>query len=130
MPDFWPTRRGPDAFSMAGKAAHIRVPYELLDDYCDDYDKATPGRSLSKQLRAADWYEHARAIRHTVSQNFRFDFSRYKPENFPITWSGISMTPELHEKASLSPRSGRRSGYEFFVAMRSFAKALPEPSIT
>jgi hypothetical protein len=28
--------------------ALIRVPYELLDDYCEDYDKAQPGRSLSR----------------------------------------------------------------------------------
>jgi hypothetical protein len=52
--------------------ALIRAPYELLDDYCADYDKASPGRFLSKELRAADWYEYARAIRHTVSHNFRF----------------------------------------------------------
>lgn len=37
-------------------------------------------------------------IRNTVSHNFRFDFSRYKPGQFPITWRGISLTADLHAK--------------------------------
>src|ERR1700730_16310915 len=74
--------------------ALIRVPFELLTDYCEDYDRATPGRKMIKELRDADWYEYARAIRNTVSHNFRFDFSRYNPEQFPITWRRISLTAD------------------------------------
>jgi hypothetical protein len=106
--------------------ALIRVPYELLDDYCEDYDKAVPGSSLARQLRTTDWFEYARAIRHTVSHNFRFDFSRYKAEKFPITWRGITLTPDLHGKAITFESFWHKSGYELFVAMRSFAEALPE----
>ncbi|WP_027515681.1 hypothetical protein [Bradyrhizobium sp. WSM1417] len=79
--------------------ALIRLPFELLGDYCEDYDRASPGRAMVQKLREADWYEYARAIRNTVSHNFRFDFSRYKPEQFPITWRGISLTTDLHGKA-------------------------------
>lgn len=106
--------------------ALIRVPYELLDDYCKDYDKATPGSSLSRQLRTADWFEYARAIRNTVSHNFRFDFSRYKPEYFPITWRGISLTADPHGKPITFESFWHKSGYELFVAMREFAEVLPE----
>lgn len=106
--------------------ALIRVPFELLGDYCEDYDQAAPGRTMMKEFLAADWYEYARAIRNTVSHNFRFDFSRYKPEQFPILWHGVSLTPDLHGKAITFGSFWHRSGYELFVAMRSFAKTLPE----
>jgi hypothetical protein len=104
----------------------VRVPFELLGDYCEDYDQVAPGRMMMKVLRAADWYEYARAIRNTVSHNFRFDFSKYKAEAFPITWCGISLTPDLHGKTITFESFWHKSGYELFVAMRSFAKTLPE----
>jgi hypothetical protein len=106
--------------------ALIRVPFELLGDYCEDYDQAAPGRMMMKELRAADWYEYARAIRNTVSHNFRFDFSKYKTEKFPISWCGVSLTPDLHGKTITFESFWHKSGYELFVAMRSFAKTLPE----
>jgi hypothetical protein len=81
---------------------------------------------MMKEFRAADWYEYARAIRNTVSHNFRFDFSRYKPEQFPILWRDISLTPDLHGTAISFESFWHKSGYELFVAMRSFAKTLPE----
>jgi hypothetical protein len=65
--------------------ALIRGPFELLGDYCEDYDQARPSRQMMNELRSADWYEYARAIRNTVSHNFRFDFSKYKADKFPIT---------------------------------------------
>lgn len=106
--------------------ALIRVPFELLGDYCEDYDRAGPGRTMVKQLRATDWYEYARAIRNTVSHNFRFDFSKYKAHQLPITWRGISLTAELDGKAISFESFWHRSGYELFVDMRAFAEALPE----
>ena len=33
--------------------ALIRVPFELLGDYCEDYDQAAPGRTLLGQLRSS-----------------------------------------------------------------------------
>ncbi|TWB62950.1 hypothetical protein FBZ94_103650 [Bradyrhizobium sacchari] len=106
--------------------ALIRVPYELLDDYCEDYDRSSPGSRMVKKLRDADWYEYARVIRNTVSHNFRFDFSRYKPEKFPITWRGISLTPDLDGKTITFESFWHKSGYELFVVMRDFARDLPE----
>lgn len=81
---------------------------------------------MMNELRAEDWYEYARAIRNTVSHNFRFDFSKYKVEKFPIAWRGISLTADLHGKAITFDSFWHKSGYELFVAMRSFAEALPE----
>ncbi|MGY8681275.1 hypothetical protein Q2941_26310 [Bradyrhizobium sp. UFLA05-153] len=81
---------------------------------------------MVKKLRDADWYEYARAIRNTVSHNFRFDFSQYKPEKFPITWRGIFLTPDLDGKTITFEPFWHKSGYELLVAMRDFAEALPE----
>jgi hypothetical protein len=106
--------------------ALIRVPFEVLGDYCEDYDKAAPGRHLKGTLRAADWYEYARAIRNTVSHNFRFDFSRYDKARFPIRWRGISLTADLHGKAITYETFWHKPGYELFLSMRGFAEALPE----
>ena len=105
--------------------ALIRVPFELLTDYCEDCDKETLGRNLTAQFRSAEWYEYARAIRNTVSHNFRFDFSRYKGR-FPITWRGISLTKELQGQAITYKSFWHKSGYELFVTMRDFADRLPE----
>jgi hypothetical protein len=109
--------------------ALIRVPFELLGDYCEDYDQAVPGGNMLKQLRTVDWYEYARAIRNTVSHNFRFDFSKYKAEKFPITWRDISLTADLHGKPITFESFWHKPGYELFVSMCSFAEALPELSI-
>ena len=106
--------------------ALIRVPFELLSDYGEDYDQAVPGRKLLNELRSADWYEYARAIRNTVSHNFRFDFSKYKADKFPIAWRGNSLTADLHGKAITYDSFWHKSGYELFVAMRSFAEILPQ----
>lgn len=108
--------------------ALIRVPLELLQDYCEDYDAAMPGTNLKNALRMADWYEYARAIRNTVSHNFRFDFSRYDKDRFPIRWRGITLTSDLHGKAITFESFWHKSGYELFLAMRGFAEALPEHS--
>ncbi|MGJ5134357.1 hypothetical protein [Bradyrhizobium oligotrophicum] len=106
--------------------ALIRVPFELLTDYCEDFDQVAPGQLLMNQLRSTDWYEYARAIRNTVSHNFRFDFSKYRPEKFPIAWRDISLTSDLHGKAITFESFWHKSGYELFAAMRSFAEKLPE----
>jgi hypothetical protein len=106
--------------------ALIRVPFELLGDYCEDYDRTSPGRSLVKKLRATDWYEYARAIRNTVSHNFRFDFSRYNKSQFPIAWRSMSLTYDLHGKAVTYESFWHKPGYELFLTMRAFADDLPE----
>lgn len=39
--------------------ALIRVPFELLSDYCEGFDRASPGSTMVKKLRDVDWYEYA-----------------------------------------------------------------------
>jgi hypothetical protein len=79
-----------------------------------------------KKLRAADWYEYARAIRNTVSHNFRFDFSRFKESQFPIMWRDITLTYDLHGQAITNESLWHKPGYELFLEMRDFAATLPE----
>jgi len=106
--------------------ALIRAPFELLSDYCEDYDKAELSRHLVKELHRADWYEFARIIRNTVSHNFRFRFSKHDKTRLPITWRGISLTADLEGKAMTYESFWHKSGYELFLEMRSFAEVLPE----
>jgi hypothetical protein len=113
-------------FVLTHLHALIRVPFELLDDFCQDYDKETRGAGLRAQFRSEDWYEYARAIRNTVSHNFRFDFSRYDNSHFPITWRGISLTADLHGKPITYETFWHKSGYELYLGMRSFAERLPD----
>jgi hypothetical protein len=106
--------------------ALIRGPFELLSDYCEDYDKAVPGGHLVADFHGAAWYDFARIIRNAVSHNFRFQFSKRDRSHLPITWHGISLTEELDGKAMTYESFWHRPGYELFLEMRAFAEALPE----
>jgi hypothetical protein len=107
--------------------ALVRAPFELLSDYCEDFDKAVPDSQLVTAFRAADWYEFARIIRNTVSHNFHFRFSKYDRSRLPIMWRGISLTADLEGKTMTYESFWHKPGYELFLAMRGFAEALPEP---
>jgi hypothetical protein len=106
--------------------ALIRVPFELLCDYCEDYDQAEPSRLLVNELRKTNWYEFARIIRNTVSHNFRFQFSKRDKALLPINWRGIALTAELEGTAITYDSLWHKSGYELFLEMRAFAEILPE----
>ncbi|HUB64404.1 MAG TPA: hypothetical protein VL996_08160, partial [Methylocella sp.] len=55
--------------------ALIRAPFEILNDYCEDYDKAYPIAQISQKMKAAPWYEYARLVRNAISHNFHFKFN-------------------------------------------------------
>jgi hypothetical protein len=107
--------------------ALIRAPFELLSDYCEDYDKAVPGGNLVMEFQASAWYQFARLIRHAVSHNFRFEFSERDKRRLPITWRGITLTDALDGKPLTYEAFWHKPGYELFLEMRVFAEALPEP---
>lgn len=103
----------------------IRVPFELISDYCEDFEKQVPAAALLSKLKGADWYWFTRMIRNAISHNFRYDFSRDKGK-LPVTWNGITLTEDLHGKPITYETFWHGSGYELFLEMRAFAEALPE----
>jgi hypothetical protein len=54
--------------------ALIRAPFEIVGDYCEDYDKVMGGKRLSKQMKALPWFQFARIIRNAISHNFYFQY--------------------------------------------------------
>ncbi len=57
----------------------IRAPFELLSDYCEDFDQITPSSSLLSQLKAQPWYAVAYIVRNAVSHNFRIELGKMRP---------------------------------------------------
>ena len=102
--------------------ALIRAPFEILHNYCEDYDKTDPTRPLLEKMKAASWYEVARIIRNTISHNFHVQYKKTEP----ITWNGITLSREMDGKAITYESLWHKSGYELFLEMRTFAEALPE----
>jgi len=106
--------------------ALIRVPFELLHDYCEDYDKAAPGQHLVNSLQKCPWYQFARFVRNAISHSFRYDFREADKRRLPITWRGITLTEDLNGKPITHETFWHKPGYELFLEMRAFADALPE----
>ena len=75
--------------------ALIRVPFEILRDYCEDYDKADPTRRLFQKMKEAPWYEYARMVRNAISHNFHFRYNNHDKEILPVTWNGITLSQEM-----------------------------------
>jgi hypothetical protein len=44
----------------------IRAPFELLSDYCEDYDKAVSAGSLLNEMKSKPWYNVAYIVRNAV----------------------------------------------------------------
>jgi hypothetical protein len=115
-------------FILTQLHALIRAPFEVLSNYCGDYDKENPDSHLLRDLKATDWYAFTRIIRNAVSHNFRFEFRDSEKRRMPITWRHISITAELDGKAMRYDTFWHRPGYELFLEMRAFANAMPEPA--
>lgn len=108
--------------------ALIRAPFELLSDYCEDYDKKMPSVKLGENLRKQEWYYYTKLIRNAISHNFCFDFSSKDIERMPITWNGITITPDLQGRSLTHESFWHKPGYQLFLEMQEFAKVLPEPT--
>lgn len=103
----------------------IRAPFELLSDYCEDFDKAAPGRSLLSEMKSAPWYGVAYIVRNAVSHNFHIEFGRSR-DKLPITWRTITITEEMEGHPMTAAIFWHRPGYELFLEMQAFAAAMPE----
>jgi hypothetical protein len=107
--------------------ALIRGPFELLSDYCEDYDKVLFSGRLREQMQATGWYAFTRMIRNAVSHNFHFDFSERDRRRLPLSWNGVTLTEDMHGRPITYEALWHKPGYELFREMRAFAEALPEP---
>jgi hypothetical protein len=103
----------------------IRAPFELLSDYCEDFDKVAPDRSLLSEMKAMPWYGIAYIVRNAVSHNFHIGFGGLR-DKLPITWRTITMTEEMEGRPMTAEIFWHRPGYELFLEMRTFAAAMPQ----
>ena len=106
--------------------ALIRAPFEILRDYCENYDKSDPTPHLFQKMKEAPWYEYARMVRNAISHNFHFQYSKHDKKILPVTWNGITLTQEMEGQAMTYEALWHKRGYELFLEMRIFAEALPE----
>jgi hypothetical protein len=106
--------------------ALIRAPFELLDDYCSDFDKATPNGNLHVRMKSADWYPFARIIRNAISHNFRFDFGKGDRKLLPVKWLWVTISENLNGQPLTDDFFAPKIGYRLFLRMQDFAMALPE----
>lgn len=107
----------------------IRLPFELLNDYCEDFDKASKQSVLMDKLRNMPWYQYTRLIRNAISHNFRFAFGQSDRSKLPLTWNGITIDTNCDGTAITYATLWHRPGYELFLEMKGFADSLPEPGV-
>ena len=106
--------------------ALIRAPFEILHDYCEDYDKVDSSLRLVEKMKAAPWFHYARIVRNAISHNFHFQYGKHDKKLLPVTWNGITLSQEMQGQAITYESLWHKRGYELFLEMRIFAEALPE----
>jgi len=105
----------------------VRVPFELLNDYCEDFDSIAATPVLKDRLKNMPWFHYTRLIRNAVSHNFRFAFNPKDRAKLPITWNGITIDHNCDGKEITFETLWHRPGYELFLEMKEFAISLLEP---
>jgi hypothetical protein len=106
--------------------ALIRAPFEIVCDYCEDYDKVVGDLRLSNQMKASTWFHFARIVRNAISHNFHFQYGKYDKSLLPVTWNGITLSQDMEGKPLTSGSLWHKTGYELFLEMRNFAEELPD----
>jgi hypothetical protein len=103
----------------------IRAPFELLSDYCEDYDKAASARLLLNEMKSQPWYGVAYIVRNAVSHNFRIGLGKMR-DRLPIRWRTVTITEDMEGQPMTAAIFWHKPGYELFLEMRAFAETLPE----
>ena len=92
---FMEVERDPSALSgelvMNQLHTTIRASFEVLRNYCEDYDALIGKASQRPMLENANWYVYAVAVRNAVSHNFRFRFRGDFRKRLPTTWNGMTI---------------------------------------
>jgi hypothetical protein len=57
--------------------ALIRAPFGILQDCCEDYDKADSTRFLWNEMKATPWFQFTRIVRNAISHNFHFRYNSH-----------------------------------------------------
>jgi hypothetical protein len=103
----------------------IRVPFELLSDYCAEFDQTVPSGLLLAKMKSSPWYGVAYIVRNAVSHNFHIELGRTRTQ-LPVSWRTITITEEMEGRPMTAEVFWHRPGYELFLEMRAFAEAMPE----
>jgi hypothetical protein len=104
----------------------IRAPFELLSDYCEDFDRESPGQALLEKMKSEPWYGVAYIVRNAVSHNFRIEFGKLR-DKIPVSWHTTTITADMEGRPLTPEIFWHRPGYELFLEMQEFATSLPEP---
>jgi hypothetical protein len=102
----------------------IRAPFELLSDYCEDFDKAVSGGTLLSQMKSAPWHNVAYIVRNAVSHNFHIEAGRLR-EKLPICWRTVTITEKMVGQPMTAAIFWHKPGYELFLEMQGFAQGMP-----
>ena len=100
-------------FKYSHWRALIKESYEVIKDFCNNHD-------LFEELKNQEWYEFVRLLRNGISHDFRFDFSRYHENQFPITWKTISINYDLDGEFIPSSLLSHEIVIDIFKNMRKF----------
>ena len=103
----------------------IRAPFELLSDYCEDFDKVHPDERLHKRFTESAWYGVAYIVRNAVSHSFHIQFGKLR-HTLPITWRTVTITEAMDGRPMTDDIFWHKPGYELFMEMRAFAENMPE----
>jgi len=103
----------------------IRAPFELLSDYCEDFDRVSSGQSLLKEMKSTPWYGVAYVVRNAVSHNFHIGLGKMR-DKLPLCWRTVTITEEMEGRPMTAAIFWHKPGYELFLEMRTFAEGLPE----
>jgi len=76
--------------------ALIRAPFELLHDYCEDYDQAAMTSLMLPQMKGMRWYTFTRFVRNAISHNFCYEFGKGDRKLLPVSWNGITLSEEMN----------------------------------
>jgi hypothetical protein len=103
----------------------IRAPFELLSDYCEDYDRAVSAGSLLNEMKSQPRYGVAYIVRNAVSHNFRVELGKMR-DRIPIPWRTVTITEDMEGQPMTAAIFWHKPGYELVLEMRAFAEKLPE----
>lgn len=91
--------------------------YEQLYDYCE-----TTGQLAA--LQAQSWYLFARLVRHALTHDQHWRFSKNDLARLPVTWKGKTIEPGMDGKDIMVEFYGYFEAIELLEEMYAFAQTL------
>jgi len=91
--------------------------YEQLYDYCDTTAQLAA-------LQAQPWYLFARLVRHALTHDQHWRFSKRDLAKLPVTWNGRTIEAEMDGKDIMREFYGYFETIELLDEMNAFAQTL------